>query len=149
VSENNGFPGQFAFYLPSNTDESGELFLGGYDDTKFTGSLHYVPVSYEACMRFMTFFVDIYVFFIFFYFCVSDWQINLDGAKVNGKSLQVDQAAIVDTGTSFIYGPNTYDFAYFIQVVCLILDVSVPFCVMFNIFVFEILVSFLVFSCFL
>jgi hypothetical protein len=39
----------FAFYLGDNKD--GELTFGGYDKTKFTGDLHWVPLTQAAYWR--------------------------------------------------------------------------------------------------
>lgn len=65
--------------LPSEQDS--ELFLGGTDSTKFSGSLTFTPVTQ-----------------------VGFWQIELGGVKVGGKSVVNTKSAIVDTGTSLVIG---------------------------------------------
>lgn len=72
--------GQFAFYLGDNKD--GELTFGGYDEEKFVGDIHWVPLSEQ-----------------------SYWRINIDGIEMGSyKSSSTD--AIVDSGTSLITGPS-------------------------------------------
>lgn len=81
VSSNAVSQGVFSFFLGrSSTGQSnGELFLGGTDSSKYTGSINYVPVS-----------------------SATYWQIQADGASANGKSAVSSHSAIVDSGTSLI-----------------------------------------------
>ena len=74
----------FAFYLPSDPTQKGELSLGGVDKTKYTGDIAWVPLSAETY-----------------------WQINMDdGLTINGKAVSDVTAAIVDSGTSLLAGPT-------------------------------------------
>jgi hypothetical protein len=70
----------FAFYLGDNAE--GELTLGGYDESKYTGDLKTVKLSHE-----------------------DYWQINIDGLSVNGNELDGAASAIVDSGTSLLAMP--------------------------------------------
>lgn len=74
----------FAFFLGDN--DSGELTIGGVDDTKYKGEIRMVDLVEAAY-----------------------WQIKLDGLKVDTDNLDIPSAttAIVDSGTSFITGPTT------------------------------------------
>jgi len=73
----------FSFYLPSMDSVLGELTLGGYDKSKFTGDLTWVPL-------------------------VSDtyWEIKLSSLSVNGQSITSAAKAVIDTGTSLMAGPS-------------------------------------------
>jgi hypothetical protein len=75
--------GLFAFYLPSSSLVQGELDIGDYDSTHFSGDLFYHPVSKEGY-----------------------WQIQIDGIQINGASVTSVDAAIIDTGTSLLVGPK-------------------------------------------
>jgi hypothetical protein len=70
----------FAFDLGDNKD--GELTLGGYDDTKFTGEITWVPLSEPKY-----------------------WQINIDNIQ-HGSFSSGATNGIVDSGTSLITGPS-------------------------------------------
>lgn len=61
-----------------------ELFLGGTDTSKFTGSLTFTPVTE-----------------------VGFWEINSGGVSVAGKSVVTPQDSIVDTGTTLLLGDTT------------------------------------------
>jgi len=61
---------------------AGEMMLGGIDTTKFTGPITYAPVTRKGY-----------------------WQININGAMVNGQSVASSGSAISDTGTSLVAGP--------------------------------------------
>ncbi|KAL0581946.1 hypothetical protein V5O48_000003 [Marasmius crinis-equi] len=77
----------FAFKL--STSDS-ELTLGGVDSSKFTGELTQVPVT-----------------------TVGYWQINADGVSVSGKQVAGQFVAIVDTGTTLVYGdPGSVEALY-------------------------------------
>jgi hypothetical protein len=73
----------FSFYLPSMDSVLGELTLGGYDKSKFTGDLTWVPL-------------------------VSDtyWEVKLSSLSVNGQSITSAAKAVIDTGTSLMAGPS-------------------------------------------
>jgi Eukaryotic aspartyl protease len=73
----------FAFSLGDNQD--GELTLGGYDASKFTGDLVTVPLT-----------------------SATYWQINVDTIRLADGSYKSEtvQSAIVDTGTSLLVGPK-------------------------------------------
>jgi hypothetical protein len=72
----------FAFYLGDNRD--GELTFGGYDESKYTGEIQWVPLSDETY-----------------------WRINFEGVNIGGKPFSGPADAIVDSGTSLITGPST------------------------------------------
>jgi hypothetical protein len=74
----------FAFYLGDETD--GELAVGGYDASRMQGEIAWADVVYPA------------------YWLVAIDQVSFGGVpvSVNGES-----AAIMDTGTSLIYGPES------------------------------------------
>ncbi|CAG8526551.1 1060_t:CDS:1 [Ambispora gerdemannii] len=78
----------FGFFLgrkKDNTDALSQLTLGGVDNSKFTGNLHYNKV------------VDASGF----------WNIDLDDVSVDGKMLGIKpNTATIDTGTTFIYAPT-------------------------------------------
>jgi len=72
----------FAFYLGDM--RPGELVFGGVDDAHYTGSFTYVPLSAETY-----------------------WQVELDGLKVGNALVPTKtSAAIVDSGTSLLVGPQ-------------------------------------------
>jgi len=79
----------FAFHLDRKSDQSkdgGELTLGGYDESKFEGDLHYHDVIEQKW-----------------------WTIQMDSLKVGGKGTVACKGgckAIVDSGTSFIAAPS-------------------------------------------
>mmetsp|Transcript_30199 Transcript_30199/g.61332 ORF Transcript_30199/g.61332 Transcript_30199/m.61332 type:complete len:214 (-) Transcript_30199:2346-2987(-) len=70
----------FAFFLGDEGD--GELTLGGYDESKFTGDLHYVGLQKATY-----------------------WQIKLDGVTMGDYSTS-DTNCIIDSGTSLLVGPK-------------------------------------------
>jgi hypothetical protein len=71
----------FAFSMGDNAD--GELTLGGYDDSKFTGEITWVNLS-----------------------AATYWQIDIANISVGSYSSGVTNG-IVDSGTSLITGPST------------------------------------------
>lgn len=74
--------GVFSFYFDPSS-ESGELDIGGIDESKFEGELAYTKLSAETY-----------------------WQITLDGLSIGGSTVSLStQDAIVDTGTTLIVGP--------------------------------------------
>ncbi|XP_042655970.1 cathepsin E isoform X1 [Tyto alba] len=77
----------FSVYLSTNPESSlgGELLFGGFDPSRFTGTLNWVPVTQQGY-----------------------WQIQLDNIQLGGTvTFCVDGCqAIVDTGTSLITGPT-------------------------------------------
>nr|XP_015198217.1 PREDICTED: cathepsin E [Lepisosteus oculatus] len=77
----------FSVYLNRNPDYSsgGEILFGGFDQSHFSGMLHWVPVTKQGY-----------------------WQILLDNVKVNGQVRFCADGcqAIVDTGTSLLTGPT-------------------------------------------
>lgn len=72
----------FAFYLQSDTSETGTLTLGGYDKTKAT-SLSWVPVTQE-----------------------NYWSVNMESMSFNGWVATNVTWAIIDSGTSLLAGPT-------------------------------------------
>ncbi|NWR09971.1 CATE protein, partial [Paradoxornis webbianus] len=77
----------FSVYMSSNPDspQGGELLFGGFDTSRFTGTLNWVPVTQQGY-----------------------WQIQLDNIQLGGTvTFCADGCqAIVDTGTSLIAGPT-------------------------------------------
>ncbi|NWX16158.1 CATE protein, partial [Aegotheles bennettii] len=77
----------FSVYMSKNTKSSlgGELLFGGFDPSRFTGTLNWVPVTKQAY-----------------------WQIQLDNIQLGGTVAFCMNGcqAIVDTGTSLITGPT-------------------------------------------
>ncbi|NXB31624.1 CATE protein, partial [Eulacestoma nigropectus] len=77
----------FSVYMSSNPESSqgGELLFGGFDTSRFTGTLNWVPVTQQGY-----------------------WQIQLDNIQLGGTVTFCANGcqAIVDTGTSLIVGPT-------------------------------------------
>jgi len=72
----------FAFYLGDMAN--GELTFGGYDSTKFEGdTINYVDLT-----------------------SATYWEITVDSISAGSYESSPNQAAIVDSGTSFIVGPT-------------------------------------------
>lgn len=63
----------------TGTGTSAELYLGGYDSTKYTGSITYASVDPEYA-----------------------WWLIPTGGKINGKAA----SGLVDSGTPYIYAPT-------------------------------------------
>ncbi|NXV42005.1 CATE protein, partial [Uria aalge] len=78
----------FSFYLKrgDDTENGGELILGGIDHSRYKGSIHWVPVTEK-----------------------SYWQIHLNNIKIQGRVAFCSHGceAIVDSGTSLITGPSS------------------------------------------
>lgn len=70
----------FAFYL--GDEEAGELTIGGYDESKFTGELHTVPLIAETY-----------------------WEISLSSITCGNIDFGRETTAIIDSGTSLLIGP--------------------------------------------
>ncbi|NXG24808.1 CATE protein, partial [Grallaria varia] len=77
----------FSVYMSTNPESSlgGELLFGGFDTSRFTGTLNWVPVTQQGY-----------------------WQIQLDNIQLGGTVAFCANGcqAIVDTGTSLIVGPT-------------------------------------------
>ncbi|NWY76971.1 CATE protein, partial [Erithacus rubecula] len=77
----------FSVYMSSNPEspQGGELLFGGFDSSRFTGTLNWVPVTQQGY-----------------------WQIQLDNIQLGGTVTFCAGGcqAIVDTGTSLIAGPT-------------------------------------------
>uniref|UniRef100_A0A8C5TM11 cathepsin E n=1 Tax=Malurus cyaneus samueli TaxID=2593467 RepID=A0A8C5TM11_9PASS len=77
----------FSVYMSSNPEspQGGELLFGGFDTSRFTGPLNWVPVTQQGY-----------------------WQIQLDNIQLAGTVIFCADGcqAIVDTGTSLITGPT-------------------------------------------
>ncbi|XP_042740013.1 embryonic pepsinogen [Lagopus leucura] len=73
----------FSVYLSRETMGSMVIF-GGIDDSYFTGSINWIPVSYQGY-----------------------WQISMDSIIVNKQEIACSSGcqAIIDTGTSLVAGP--------------------------------------------
>lgn len=73
---------QFAFYLPSSSEESGEMTIGGVDTTRFKGEISWTPLS-----------------------SADYWRIPFQTMSIGGKSISTPTTAIMDTGTSMMVAP--------------------------------------------
>jgi len=73
----------FAFYLGKADGQAGELTLGGYDSSKFTGSLTWVPLRNETY-----------------------WEATLTSMTINNQSVTTTPRVIIDSGTSLLAGPS-------------------------------------------
>ncbi|NWY42891.1 CATE protein, partial [Sylvia atricapilla] len=69
-----------------DTENGGELILGGIDHSLYKGSIHWVPVTEK-----------------------SYWQIHINNIKIQGRVAFCSHGceAIVDSGTSLITGPSS------------------------------------------
>lgn len=79
--------GEFAFFLGNADSEDGELTIGGYDQSRFTGSLAYVPLKSQTY-----------------------WEINMEAFKIgvtNYVATAGGESAIIDSGTSLLTGPSS------------------------------------------
>jgi cathepsin D len=80
----------FCFNRVSSGSDTGELILGGYDTTKYTGSFTYAPVSVQGYWEFVA---------------------NSVGLTVGSTTTVIATSinAILDTGTTVaIVAPSTY-----------------------------------------
>merc|ERR1719379_2518825 len=73
----------FAFYLPDDASEHGELVFGGIDNSHYTGELVDVPLISETY-----------------------WEVSLDAMKFGEKAVGSSAKAIIDSGTSLLAGPK-------------------------------------------
>jgi cathepsin D len=74
----------FAFYLGKSDGSTGELSIGGIDNSKFSGTMNWVPLSNETY-----------------------WEFALDGMTMNGQSITAVRRAVADSGTSILAGPTS------------------------------------------
>lgn len=72
----------FAFYLTEAASGS-ELTVGGYDPTKYTGEITWIPLTSESYFEFA-----------------------LGGMSINGKPITSAKYAVADSGTSIMAGPS-------------------------------------------
>ncbi|KAJ7641909.1 acid protease [Roridomyces roridus] len=70
----------FSFYLASS---GSELYLGGTDSSKFTGSIEYHPIDTSA----------------------GYWTTTGASVSINGATASSNFDAIIDSGTTLVYGP--------------------------------------------
>merc|ERR1711957_769073 len=73
----------FAFYLPDDAAQQGELVFGGVDKSHYSGDLVDVPLISETY-----------------------WEVSLDALTFGGSSVVTKQKAIIDSGTSLLAGPK-------------------------------------------
>jgi len=73
----------FAFYLPDDAAQQGELVFGGVDKSHYSGDLVNVPLISETY-----------------------WEVSLDAMTFGGSSVVTNQKAIIDSGTSLLAGPK-------------------------------------------
>jgi len=82
IVKQDGAKPQFGFYL--GNDKTGELTLGGYDASKVSGDLHWVPLSNTTY-----------------------WMSELEGFTFGGKDVPgTPNFGVFDTGTSLLAGPT-------------------------------------------
>lgn len=74
---------KFAFYLESSGTTGGELTLGGVDESKYTGTVTYTPITIRGY-----------------------WQFSVSAISVGGSSFAAETKAIADTGTSLLAIPK-------------------------------------------
>ncbi|CAN0331261.1 unnamed protein product [Rangifer tarandus platyrhynchus] len=74
----------FAFYLSNHKENGSVLMFGGVDHSYYKGKLNWIPVSQT-----------------------KSWLITVDRISMNGRVIGCEYGceALVDTGTSLIYGP--------------------------------------------
>jgi len=74
----------FSWYLQEDDTKDGELVLGGVDTNHYTGSIQYTPIVEE------------------------EWYVIAlhGGVSFKGTSYQSGKRAIVDSGTSYLVGPD-------------------------------------------
>jgi len=73
----------FGLYLADSDSVTGELTIGGYDSSHFTGSLTWVPLS-----------------------SATYWEVALTEMQINGGSVTSVKKAVLDSGTSLLAGPT-------------------------------------------
>jgi len=78
----------FAFYLGSG-GASGELVLGGVDDSHYTGDFNYLPVNEMVPGK------------------TGYWEVTMDDVQINGKSVISTKRGVVDSGTSLLAVPKS------------------------------------------
>eukprot|EP00388_Colpodella_angusta_P046976 GDKK01071265.1.p2 GENE.GDKK01071265.1~~GDKK01071265.1.p2 ORF type:complete len:372 (+),score=100.36 GDKK01071265.1:152-1117(+) len=83
IAQNPNMDQIFAFYLPNDASQNGELTFGGYDSSKFVGNLVSVPLTHE------------------FY-----WMAALDSFVVGSTVYTTGAGAVIDSGTSTLTGPT-------------------------------------------
>ncbi|KAI0084066.1 acid protease [Irpex rosettiformis] len=96
--ESQGLPSLFSLFLTPKSVGNAELTLGGIDNSKFTGSITFIPL------------VDPQQGF---------WQLTSTGITVNGKStstLQQSRTIIFDSGTSNLVFPQDDTEAIYAQI---------------------------------
>ncbi|KAF8452920.1 acid protease [Boletus edulis BED1] len=78
VSEGRVSDPVFSFKLSSS---GAELYIGGSNPALYTGGFTYTPVTWQGY-----------------------WEVNIDNVKGNGKTILTNVDAIIDTGTTLIFG---------------------------------------------
>jgi len=73
----------FGFSLSKTSGVDGELTLGGYDSSKFSGPITWVPLTSETY-----------------------WEFALDTMTMNGQTVTTATKAVADSGTSLLAGPT-------------------------------------------
>jgi cathepsin D len=91
IAENSVKGKEFSIKLSSS---GGELFLGGTDNTLYKGSIEYSAITGSTGV----------------------WQIGGGQASSNGKTIAPTVIAIIDSGTTLMYGPNSVVDAFWAQV---------------------------------
>lgn len=77
------FANKFAFYFPTHAPDEGDLVIGGYDTSHFTGTLVRAPLLSQ-----------------------SYWVVSMTSATIGDTKLSGAVGAIVDSGTSLIVVPS-------------------------------------------
>jgi cathepsin D len=73
----------FAFYLAKEDGGKGELTLGGYDDSRYSGSIQWITLSSRTY-----------------------WEFDIKGISIGGQNVTAARKAVADTGTSILAGPS-------------------------------------------
>lgn len=80
----------FSVYLhqaSANESKGGEIIFGGFDESRFKGNLHFVPITNS-----------------------NYWKLKISQVFVNSNKISGEMEALLDTGTSLILMPQkTYD----------------------------------------
>lgn len=81
---NPGFANKFAFYLPENNNDEGDLILGGYDPSHVDGELVRVDLTTKTY-----------------------WTVDMTSAAIGNQNISSAVTVIVDSGTSMMTVPKS------------------------------------------
>ncbi|KPI87093.1 putative aspartate protease [Leptomonas seymouri] len=83
AKSNPGFANKFAFYLPQDNNDEGDLILGGYDPSHVDGELVRVDLSTKTY-----------------------WTVDMTSATIGSQKISAAVTVIVDSGTSMMTVPK-------------------------------------------